>query len=39
MEDYQESHDMDTVFFSTYMPDMIEQKLLKTLANENVKTV
>ena len=39
LEDYQQVFDQDTVFFSSYNPDMIEDALLKNLKNEGIKNV
>lgn len=37
LEDYDYTFDQDTVLFSTYSPDMIEERLVKSLKDEAVK--
>lgn len=37
LDDYEAIYDQDTVFFSTYTPDLIEEKLVKSLKDESVK--
>ena len=37
LDKYVNVYDQDTVFFSSYIPDIIEEKLVKSLKDEGVK--
>ena len=39
LEEYQKMFDQNTVFFSSYNPDMIEEQLLKAMKAEGVKNM